>query len=135
MIVIVMLIISKLSAKAILSMAIYCRTWLTARAQRHGSTARSFLETSSIDFACLPSMQPQNFSFSPSLAIARHDRWQVHQRLTDLNIASTCLLDGRLNVEICSPLALIQLHSVLFQLTASRQSLVDWLEQCWDSIS
>ncbi|MBF2050046.1 MAG: hypothetical protein IGS54_22210 [Elainella sp. C42_A2020_010] len=67
------------------------------------------------------------------MAISRSDRWQVHQRLEELEIASTCLRDGSLKVEIRSPLTIIQLRSVLQQFTASRQQLVDWLEQCWQS--
>lgn len=85
-------------------------------------------------------MQQHNFQVSnpqvsngQQIAISRSDRWQVHQRLEELEIASTCLRDGSLKVEIRSPLTVIQLRSVLQQFTASRQQLVDWLEQCWQS--
>ncbi len=74
----------------------------------------------------------QDLSSSQLVSITRSDRWQVHQRLTELGIPSSCLSDGSFQVDLHSPLALIQLRSVLFQLTGARQQLVDWLEQCWN---
>jgi hypothetical protein len=65
------------------------------------------------------------------IRISRSERWSVHQRLTELEISSTCLPDGSLSVEINHPLSLIQLRSVLQQSSASRYMLLRWLEQCW----
>jgi hypothetical protein len=77
-------------------------------------------------------MQQHNqVSTSQLITISRSDRWQVHQRLRELEISSTCLRDGGLEVEIYSPLTVFQLRSVLLQFTAPRQQLADWLEQCW----
>ncbi|MGI0488704.1 Asr1405/Asl0597 family protein [Pantanalinema rosaneae CENA516] len=68
---------------------------------------------------------------TPVLTISRCDRWQACQRLQALDILCDCRADGRLHVEIDRPIVLVQLRSVIQQLTASRSELIDWLEQCW----
>lgn len=75
-----------------------------------------------------PSPEPLTISV---LTIARSDRWQVHQRLQDLHIPCTCAADGTLHVEIHHPLDIVQLRSVVHQLTAPRAHLFTWLERCW----
>ncbi|MBE9181832.1 hypothetical protein IQ268_25010 [Oculatella sp. LEGE 06141] len=65
------------------------------------------------------------------ISISRSDRWQICYRLQELGIACTCLDDGSFHAEVDSPVAMMQLRSVLLQLTASRQQLVEWLERCW----
>ncbi len=65
------------------------------------------------------------------LSIDRCDRWQVSQRLQELNIAAQCAPDGHLTVEINHPLDILQLRSVIQQRTASRADLIGWLERCW----
>lgn len=77
-------------------------------------------------------MEQHNFpsSRSQSIEISRSDRWQVYQRLRELNIASTCLQDGSFQVEVYSPITVVQLHSVLSQFTAPRPQLLNWLERC-----
>ena len=65
------------------------------------------------------------------LAIARGDRWQVYQRLCELDIPCTCPENGDLYAEIANPVAAVQLHSVVKQFTSSRATLLDWLEMCW----
>lgn len=69
----------------------------------------------------------------PVLTISRGDRWQVYQRLQELHIPCTCSRDGGLSVEIAHPIDILQLRSVIQQLTASRANLVGWLEQCWQA--
>lgn len=78
-------------------------------------------------------MEPQKIPFSASqtIEISRSDRWQVYQRLRELGITSTCLQDGSFEVELHSPVTVIQLRSVLLQFVAPRQHLLDWLERCW----
>lgn len=80
-------------------------------------------------------MEQHNFSSSANqtLRISRSDRWQVSQRLSELGISSTCLQDGTLEVEVDSPVTVIQVRSVLTQFTAPRAQLLDWLERCWQS--
>ncbi len=64
-------------------------------------------------------------------SITRCDRWQVSQRLQDLNIAAHCAPDGQLTIEISHPVDILQLRSVIRQITAPRTELLSWLEQCW----
>ncbi|WP_390883514.1 Asr1405/Asl0597 family protein [Kovacikia minuta] len=42
-----------------------------------------------------------------------------------------CSAEGLLEVEVNTPLAALQVRSVIQQLTASRSELIDWLEDCW----
>ncbi len=67
----------------------------------------------------------------PVSTIDRCDRWQVSQRLQELNIECQCLPDGQLTIEIQHPVDILQLRSVIQQSTASRPDLLDWLERCW----
>ncbi len=67
----------------------------------------------------------------PVLTISRGDRWQACQRLQDLDIACHCTTDGYLQVEISTPATILQLRSVIQQITAPRTELVDWLGRCW----
>ena len=59
------------------------------------------------------------------------DRWQVYQRLQELDIICVCQTNQPLTVEINNPAAAIQLWSVIQQFTASRQNLIGNLENCW----
>jgi len=61
------------------------------------------------------------------------DRWQVYQRLQELNISCWCETNQPLKVEIGSPIAAVQLWSVMWRFTASRQDLIWSLENCWQS--
>lgn len=61
------------------------------------------------------------------------DRWQVYQRLKELGIPCSCTANQPLKVEIGSPMAAVQLWSVIRQLTASRQDQIWILEYCWQS--
>ncbi len=59
------------------------------------------------------------------------DRWQVYQRLQELDIPCRCATGQPLMAHIADALAAVQLWSVSRQFTASRQDLVQWLEHCW----
>ncbi|WP_341526518.1 Asr1405/Asl0597 family protein [Nostoc sp. UHCC 0302] len=59
------------------------------------------------------------------------DRWQVYQRLQELQVPCCCETNQPLRVEIASPTAAFQLWSVMRGFTASRQQLIWSLEQCW----
>lgn len=72
-------------------------------------------------------MQP--LTFKP---VNQADRWQVYQRLQELDIACECSINQPLRVDIHSPIAAIQLQSVIKQFTADRPALVEWLERCWE---
>ncbi len=59
------------------------------------------------------------------------DRWQVYQRLQELEIPCWCETNQPLRVEITNATDAIQLWSVTQQLTACRQDLIWTLECCW----
>ncbi len=63
--------------------------------------------------------------------IPRYQRWQIYHRLQELNIPCACLSDGSLQVQINNSVAAILLRSTVIQFTASRPSLIDWLQRCW----
>ncbi|MBE9009571.1 hypothetical protein IQ250_05060 [Pseudanabaenaceae cyanobacterium LEGE 13415] len=58
-------------------------------------------------------------------------RWQIYRRLCELDISCSCTAYQPLTVQINSPIAFIQLWSVIRQATIPRQTLVDGLERCW----
>lgn len=59
------------------------------------------------------------------------DRWQVYQRLQELEIPCWCASNQPLRVQIENFVAVAQFRSVLMQLSAPRQELIQWLERCW----
>ena len=59
------------------------------------------------------------------------ERWQVYQRLQELDILCWCETNQPLTVEISNPTVAVQLWSVMRQFTAVRQDLIWTLEQCW----
>jgi hypothetical protein len=61
------------------------------------------------------------------------DRWQVYQRLQELEIPCCCESNQPLTVEIGNPIAAIQLWSLMRQFTLPRQDLIWSLEKCWQS--
>lgn len=63
--------------------------------------------------------------------ISRSDRWQVYQRLQELEIPCCCSDDGLLRVEVENVLMALQVRSVVQQITGSRPELTRWLETCW----
>lgn len=67
----------------------------------------------------------------PISTVSRCDRWQAQHRLQNLSVSCRCASDGNLLVEVTSPVAALQVRSVVQQLTASRLELVSWLERCW----
>ncbi|MGA7936094.1 MAG: Asr1405/Asl0597 family protein [Kovacikia sp.] len=80
-------------------------------------------------------MNPSRFQSSTPqvLMISRCDRWQAYQRFQELEIPCHCSAEGYLKVEVNTPLAALQVKSVVQQLTASRAELTDWLERCWQT--
>jgi len=70
-----------------------------------------------------------------SVQVRRCDRWQIYQRLQDLDIDCICPVDGGLKVVIASPTALVQFWSVIQPYQASRPMLVNYLDRCWQRTS
>ncbi|URR35574.1 hypothetical protein NBE99_00055 [Thermosynechococcus sp. HN-54] len=65
------------------------------------------------------------------IAVQWQLRWPIYQRLTELEVPCEYLPYQPLTVEVNSPLAALQVWSVVRQMSAARDTLVDWLEQCW----
>lgn len=61
------------------------------------------------------------------------DRWQIYQRLQELDVPCWCEPNQPLKVEFLSPVTVVQLWSVMRQFTSSRQDLIDSLEINWQS--
>ncbi|TAF06351.1 MAG: hypothetical protein EAZ77_12390 [Nostocales cyanobacterium] len=59
------------------------------------------------------------------------DRWQVYQRLNELDIPCRCESNQPLQVQINNLQIAVQLWSVVRQFKASRQDLICTLEDCW----
>lgn len=64
--------------------------------------------------------------------IDRCDRWRVHQRLQELQIACWCPEDGKLWIAIENCKDAILLRSAIQSFTTPRPELIDWLERCWN---
>jgi len=64
------------------------------------------------------------------ISVSRCDRWEVRRRLQELDIICTCLADGSCSAEVNTPLAAIQLWSVITHLTTSRQQKISLLNRC-----
>ncbi|MFM5887561.1 MAG: Asr1405/Asl0597 family protein [Dolichospermum sp.] len=65
------------------------------------------------------------------LDIAWTDRWQIYQRLQELDIICVCETNQPLIVEVNNPTAAIQLWSVVQQFNASRQDLITNIKNSW----
>ncbi|MEB3182113.1 MAG: hypothetical protein VKL59_24210 [Nostocaceae cyanobacterium] len=60
------------------------------------------------------------------------DRWLIYRRLQELEIPCCCSTNQPLTVDIGDAIRAVQLWSVIRQLTARRQDLIDSLESCWN---
>lgn len=58
-------------------------------------------------------------------------RWQIYQRLLELQIPCRCHCHQPLEVELATPLKLWQFWSVVWRISASRETLRDYLDRCW----
>jgi len=76
-------------------------------------------------------MNPVSFEGSYCLQIPLGERWRIGRRLVELGIPAVCAGEGHLQVQVDTPLALVQVRSVIRQHTARRQELVADLEACW----
>ncbi len=75
---------------------------------------------------------PSSSKLSPDIiSVNWADRWTVYYRLQALQIPCECFTNQPLRVQIGSPTAAIQVWSVMQQMTASRDQLLQWLEDCW----
>ena len=66
-----------------------------------------------------------------AISIKHTERWSIYRRLQELEIPCQCATNRPLSVELDCSYAIVQLCSVVKQLTAPRSKLIDWLERCW----
>lgn len=59
------------------------------------------------------------------------ERWEVYQRLRELQIPCRCRCHQPLEVELTSPLMVWQFWNVTRRVFGSRETLTHYLEQCW----
>ena len=65
------------------------------------------------------------------VSIKGTERWSIYHRLQELEIPCRCSTDRPLEVEIAYANAIAQLCCVVKRTTASRNELVNWLDDCW----
>lgn len=78
---------------------------------------------------------PLPSSTSQSIDLPGLDRWQVYQRLQELDIPCQCSLYQPIKVQVANPTQLIQIWSVTRQVTISPAKLGKFLENCWQLTS
>lgn len=65
------------------------------------------------------------------IEIQSDQRWLIYLRLRDLGIPCWCKAYQPLRIQLDSPTAILQFQQVLRSVTASKQDLAGWLEDCW----
>lgn len=63
------------------------------------------------------------------------ERWQVYQRLQELDIPCWCQTNQPLTVQLEDVSTAVQFWGVMRRFTASRQELIWLLETCWQQSS
>lgn len=72
-----------------------------------------------------------NLQTEKMIEIQCDDRWQVYHRLQALEIPCCCHCYQPLTAQVTNATAAIQIWSVVKQATMPRQTLIGWLENCW----
>jgi hypothetical protein len=85
----------------------------------------------------MPAINPTNpiSKSNQAIAINGTERWDIYHRLRELDIPCQCSTHKLLSVEVSSPNDLIQVWSVVKQITSSRENLVQLLRNCWERSS
>ncbi len=77
----------------------------------------------------------QNFSeesaIKTEIDVRQLERWQVYQRLTELQVPCRCSSNQPLEVELKTPLAFWQFWTIMWRVSADRNTLTSYLESCW----
>lgn len=76
-------------------------------------------------------MLPSSPEMTEIIDLKGSDRWLVYNRLQELGISCDCSSNSPLKVDLNYPITGIQLWSVVKHITASREVLLGWLDQCW----
>jgi len=75
---------------------------------------------------------PSDQSFQELADVPREYRWELYQRLQELNITCQYRAYSPLQVQIHQPAQVIQLWSIIQSLSMSRQDAIQQLETCWN---
>lgn len=74
---------------------------------------------------------PLSSSISQLIDLPGLDRWQVYQRLQELDIPCQCSLYQPIKIQVSNPTQLIQVWSVTRQVTTPPVELAKFLNKCW----
>lgn len=74
-----------------------------------------------------------HWQYSQALSLKGSERWEVYQRLQELEIICSCQSHQPLQVNIHTPTDLILLWSVSRRICSDRSDLLCWLNRCWSS--
>lgn len=87
------------------------------------------------NYSCLLSSMSDHSSevsaITTQINLKQLERWEVYQRLRDLEIPCQCSCHEPLEVELNSPLMVWQFWNVMRRVFSSRKTLAHYLEQCW----
>lgn len=78
----------------------------------------------------VPASSPAS-ALTLSLGLDRVVAWEVYRRLQDLSIPCRCGVHQPLTVSAATPLALVQVRSVVKTQIAPREEQVAHLHRCW----
>jgi hypothetical protein len=67
------------------------------------------------------------------IEIDRAEKWEMYHRLQELQIHCQCAGDRPLIVRCNTVNDVIQLWSVVKQISSSRQQSIEWLKLCWEN--
>lgn len=70
---------------------------------------------------------------SQALSLRGTERWEVYQRLQELEVICSCQSNEPLKVSLQTPTDLVLLWSVSRRITSGRSELLYWLKRCWTS--
>ncbi len=70
-------------------------------------------------------------AITTQITVQQLERWEVYQRLRELQIPCQCSCNQPLEVELSSPLTVWQFWNIMRRVFASRETLSHYLEQCW----
>jgi hypothetical protein len=76
-------------------------------------------------------MNPLPLITMQSIDLPGLNRWQIYQRLQELDIPCQCSLYQPIKVQVSNPTQLIQIWSVTRQVTNSPPKLREFLNNCW----
>lgn len=74
-----------------------------------------------------------NWHSSQALSHRGSERWEIYQRLQELEVICSCQSHQPLRVNLQTPTDLMLFWSVSRRVLSDRTTLLDWLNDCWSS--